>query len=335
MQVRITGSDDYSRLIKALIVGEPGSGKTLISSTFPNPFFISAEGGLMSIADKQIPYAVVESSDDLFKVKTLLENPNILEAKGLKVQTIVIDTIDEIQRFLMTERMESENVDHMRMQDWGWMGEQMSAICRGFRNMPYHVVFTCHQQETTDQDSGVSYYKLALGGAIKDQLPGYVDLSLAIQVQQDTVMEEDQLKAVMMRKLLTFPTKKYPFLKDRSGKLPAWLEVNLEDDFENINELIYGSIDDLPSSDELDIDDKALTLDGVPAETVSPDENADKVVDKAADSTDTEEASDEKLECAECGTTDFGDFDTDMAKLMYRKVLCREHFDKAKKAENR
>lgn len=43
MKIRRTGADDYGKYVKALICGEPGSGKTLISSTFPNPLYASAE----------------------------------------------------------------------------------------------------------------------------------------------------------------------------------------------------------------------------------------------------------------------------------------------------
>lgn len=346
MKIRITGSDDYSRLIKALIVGEPGSGKTLIASTFPKPFFVSAEGGLMSIAHKQIPFADVSSSDDLHKVKMLLENRVFAEANGLEIQTVVIDTIDEIQRILMSERMEAEKIDTFRIQDWGWLGEQMAAICRGFRNMPYHVVFTCHLKESKDDDTGSTYFRPALSGSIQEQLPGYVDLSMCIRVQQEVKVEDDRAVNVMKRKLITYPTKKFPFLKDRSGKLPKELDVDLANDFDTMNEIIYGDLN-LPASTELDIDEKALTLGDAkgkePEPVVTNEKTAEKVTAKASpkkSSAKKEEKAegssdeDEVLKCAGCGTEDLGGVDPDLSKILFREVLCRKHFDERKKKQS-
>ena len=43
--------------IKALVYGASGVGKTTFGATAPNPIFLSAEGGLLSVADKQFDYA--------------------------------------------------------------------------------------------------------------------------------------------------------------------------------------------------------------------------------------------------------------------------------------
>lgn len=150
IQVKRTGMREYGMYMKALIVGPPGSGKTLTSSTWKNPIIASAEGGLMSIADRSTPYVEITSGEDLFQLKMLLENdPEIREEHlGFPVDTVIIDTIDEIQKILIRERLESTHNESMQLQDWGWLGEQMRAIIRGYRNLDLNVVMTCFAGET-------------------------------------------------------------------------------------------------------------------------------------------------------------------------------------------
>ena len=40
--------------IKMLVVGEPGSGKTLTASTWPNPLYIDFEGRMLSVRDRNV-----------------------------------------------------------------------------------------------------------------------------------------------------------------------------------------------------------------------------------------------------------------------------------------
>lgn len=246
LTIKKTGAADYGQFIKVLISGEPGSGKTLISSTFPHPFYASAEGGLMSIADRDIPFVDVKDTDTLLEVKHLLDMEQSERDKklGFHVETVVVDTIDEIQNILMRERLDSKRQEAMQLQDWGWLGEQMKAIVRGFRNLPMNVVFTCHIKEQNDSESGSAWTKPMLSGQMGDAIPGYVDLSLVLETGIETIISADKgTEVVEVRNLITHPSRKYPFIKDRSGKLPKSIPVNFEDDFERIHELIYGNID--------------------------------------------------------------------------------------------
>ena len=42
--------------VKVLVYGQAGSGKTSLIGTLPAPIIISAEAGLLSLADLDIPY---------------------------------------------------------------------------------------------------------------------------------------------------------------------------------------------------------------------------------------------------------------------------------------
>lgn len=256
LEIRRTGAVDYGRYTKALICGEPGSGKTLISSTWPHPFFASAEGGLMSIADRNVPYTEVRSMEDLVRIKNSLDQPSSVreEIFGFPVETVVIDTIDEVQQIMIRERVKNERIESMRLADWNWLNEQMSSLIRGFRNLDIHVVFTCHVKETSDSESGKTWVKPGLQGGITDKIAAYVDFALLLKSNLRTEVIGDEAQRVMKRELQTFPDPLHPWIKDRSGRLPQELEVNFEDDFERINQLVFGDVQ-LPEHEVSELND--------------------------------------------------------------------------------
>lgn len=252
IKIRRTGAGSYGKYIKALICGHPGSGKTLLASTFKNPIYANAEAGLMSIADRGIPYADIRSIDDLWQIKNCLDQePSIRETiMSVPIDTIVIDTLDEIQKILKAERLAATGNPAMQQQDWGWILEQMRTLIRSIRNMPINAVFLCHLKEVQDQTTGRTYYKPDLEGAIADGIAQYFDLSMVIESQTGTVTTDKKVEKIETRRLITKPSQKYSFLKDRSGKLPEYIDINFEDDYDKIHSLIF---DDVSLNDEQEI----------------------------------------------------------------------------------
>lgn len=243
INLKITGSAEYGRYIKALIAGDPGAGKTLISSTFPSPIIASAEGGLMSLADRAVPFVEITASEQLNQLKNLFTQDIDVREKllGVRAETLVIDTLDEVQKILIRERLESTRQDALKIADWGWLGDQMRLIVRTLRNVNAHVVFTCHLKRVENQETGAVTYEPAIQGGFGNELPGYVDLALVLKARPVSKVINKETKRVMSRYLQSFPDNSYTWLKDRSGKLPQLYEANLVDDFTRINSLIFGA----------------------------------------------------------------------------------------------
>jgi hypothetical protein len=244
LQIRTTGAPEYGRYIKALIAGNSGVGKTLISSTFPSPVYASAEGGLMSVADRKIPYVDIKHTNDLQELLlVLLGSDEAREAAGLhNPKTVVVDTIDEVARMFVRERLSMTNKDQMAMADWGWLGDQMRGLIRAFRNLPMHVVFTCHLKQTEDGESGRIFFKPAIQGAVGDEISGYVDLALLLDARTVAELYEGGTRQVVRRNLITSPQALYPWIKDRSGKLPPAFPVDFVDDFQRMFDLIFSDM---------------------------------------------------------------------------------------------
>lgn len=245
IEIFTTGTDDYGQYIKALICGAPGAGKTLLSSTFPNPFYASAEGGLMSVASRRVKGTKLTSTDQLRELRGLLDqDPDVREGTfGAPVETVVIDTIDEIQRILVKERMATKRLETMDIAAWGWLGDQMRAILRSFRNLEMNVVFTCHLKESTDATTGQIFVKPALQGAVGDEIAQYMDLALLLRSETKARPVNGIVERYEERYLQTYKDPAHDWIKDRSGRLDPEVPINFEDDYTRIHAAIFGSVD--------------------------------------------------------------------------------------------
>jgi len=267
IETKIAGASEYGRYMKVLVCGDPGSGKTLLSSTFPNPYFASAEGGMMSVASRHVPYMDVRSSDSLLELgKVLKQKPEVREQiLGVPVDTIVIDTIDEVQKIFMKERNKTQKNDSFSVKDYGWLNENLQALVRGFRNLDMNVIFTCHLKEQKDEDLGRVTYKPGMAGQISDNIPAYVDLSLLLQARARAAIVDGRSERVVERYLITQPDSQYTWIKDRSGRLPGEIPVNFEDDYARLWDWIYGSIPEPGSA--LQVSDREIAVAGLKATT--------------------------------------------------------------------
>lgn len=290
LAVKRTGAADYPKHIKALICGPAGSGKTLISTTFPNPWFLSAEGGLMSIAERNIPYTVLPDPEGqgtyeaLQEVKKRLEQPPAVRAKqfGFPVDTLVIDTIDEVSRLLLTEKMAKERHDTATLQDYGWLKERMTWFVQSLRNMDIHVVFTCHLKSR--EIDGKQVLIPAIEGGFSEKIADYVDLAMVLKSSPTTKVVNGVSTRVIERFLQTFPDSS-DWIKDRSGKLPYEVPVNFEDDYERLVTYIYGA-------------------DGIPEATEATDSEAEaEVPEPEASPVETApDATEGRYTCEDCST---------------------------------
>lgn len=348
LTIHRTGASDYGNHVKALVSGAPGSGKTRFSSTFKNPLFASAEGGLMSIADRNIPYVEIKHSADLLNIKNILDQDAADREKqlGFPVDTIVIDTIDEIQRIFIAERLADQRKEALTLPDWGWLSEKMQNVVRGFRNLPLNVVFTCHVKEVNDSESGGVWHKPALQGGIADQIAGYVDLSFLIQTSIVTEIVDNQTTQVEKRILITKPSRAYPFLKDRSGKLSGEIPITFDGDYDRIYDTIFGDLSGLKENAVVEIQTPEPTpvnaavvtaapdpvevakkkASAVRAKAEAPKEEIATVKPLSKDAANTGAAT--GLKCEECGGEVESQDQADFSRIRYRAILDKACFDK-------
>jgi len=65
--------------VKLLVYGQAGAGKTTLIKTLPKPIVLSAEGGLLSIQDSDLPFIEISTMATLREAYTyVLENSEYL-----------------------------------------------------------------------------------------------------------------------------------------------------------------------------------------------------------------------------------------------------------------
>lgn len=282
LTIRRTGAADYGHFIKMLVAANPGAGKTVFGSTSMNPLIVDCEGGLMSIAERRIPYAEVKTSLDLMQLKTALDQPvNVQEEMlGFAPGTVVLDTLDEIQKMYERERLRETGKEALTMQDFGWLKDRMLEVIREFRNLEMNVIFLCHLKESRDEESGTISMAPGLKGAVADEVAAYMDIVGVILAEEYTDVDGTEAVKKTRRLLQTQPDRKHDWLKDRSWKLPARIVLNGNNDFTRIHKAVYKETPDEENAEKI-VDVPEAQVEMIERQ---PEQPANPLADTEADS---------------------------------------------------
>ncbi|SRR6266496_3569781 len=165
-----------------MVYGDWGVGKTYLSGQADDVpemrkvLFVDCEAGTLSLRD--FP------SIDVVRVTTWDELRQVLEE--LKVgkhpyQTVVLDSLTEIQKFNVEQIMEDlvrEKPDRDRditgLQEWNKSASQIRRFVRAYRDLPMNTIFTALVR--IDRDKMNRPIKMpALSGKLAMEIPGFFD----------------------------------------------------------------------------------------------------------------------------------------------------------------
>ena len=194
--------------VKLLVYGQAGAGKTSLIKTLPNPIVLSAEGGLLSIQDADLPYLEVSTLEELREAYTWLAESG--EAK--QYQSVALDSISEIAEVVLSHE---KKVNKDGRAAYGEMDVQMTEIIRAFRDMPgHHVYMSAKLEKQSDETGRMMYFPSLPGNKTAQKLPYFFDEVLALRVEKDA-------EGVTQRALMCDSDGLW-LAKDRSGKLDDW-----------------------------------------------------------------------------------------------------------------
>lgn len=201
--------------VKVLVYGQAGAGKTSLITTLPNPIVLSAEGGLLSIQDANLPYLEIGNMETLKEAYEWLQGSS--EAKSF--ESVALDSISEIAEVVLNYE---KKVAKDPRQAYGSMQEQMADIIRAFRDLPNRNVYMSAKLEKTQDEMGRVLYAPSMPGNKTGQaLPYFFDEVLALRVEKDA-------EGVTQRALMCDSDGLW-LAKDRSGKLSPWEAPDLSE----------------------------------------------------------------------------------------------------------
>lgn len=205
--------DVHTNGVKLLVYGQAGAGKTSLIPTLPNPIVLSAEGGLLSIRDANVPYIEVSSMTDIQEAYQWLTKSD--EAK--QFESVALDSISEIGEVVLNyERKQTKDP----RQAYGAMAEQVADLIRAFRDLSgKNVYFSAKLDKSQDEMGRIMYAPSMPGNKTGQSLPFFFDEVLALRIEKDA--DGNIQRALMCESDGLWVA------KDRSGKLSAWESPDL------------------------------------------------------------------------------------------------------------
>lgn len=194
--------------VKLLVYGQAGAGKTSLIKTLPSPVVLSAEGGLLSIADADVPYIEVATMDDLREAYAWLRD----SAESKQFKSVALDSISEVAEVVLNAEKKATKDGRAA---YGEMNTVMTELIRSFRDLPgRHVYMSAKLEKLQDEMGKVMYGPSMPGKTLSQGLPYFFDEVLALRVEKDA--EGNSQRALMCDSDGAW------LAKDRSGKLAQW-----------------------------------------------------------------------------------------------------------------
>lgn len=217
MAIRLTTTREAAQLngLKVCVYGASGAGKTrLIATTAEPTVVISAEAGLLSLRDLEIPVIEVATIADVHDAYRFIAE----SADARDFRWVCLDSVSEIAEVVLSAEKKATKDPR---QAYGALQEQMTDLLRAFRDLPgRNVYMSAKLDRQKDELTGAMLYQPSMPGQRLGQaLPYMFDELFVLRVEKDA-------EGAPSRWLQTSGDLQY-VAKDRSGALDLYETPNL------------------------------------------------------------------------------------------------------------
>lgn len=194
MKYKVTSLPAYDALIEEykptpeatfgiLLYGYSGAGKTILASTFPDPFFVDADRGMRSLSSEFTRIQLQSTETPFTFILSILQDalahrgPWAEGGRLANKKTIVIDSVTAlIDDYLAVEAMNESHrnvlTEKLSYDEYGKIQSRMTALNSVIKDLSheYYVVMTALVEEEKDEVSGTLVGKPKLTGKYRDKI---------------------------------------------------------------------------------------------------------------------------------------------------------------------
>jgi hypothetical protein len=181
IQLRSTQQFSIDNGVKMVVYGRAGAGKTRLCATCPSPVIFSAESGLMSLREYNLPYYPIASIADVREVYNWARSS--VEAR--QFQTICVDSISDVAETVLGayNQKGANGKKPDGREAYGLYNDDLLKILKDFRDLPGKHVYMSAKQEKVKSGEGLVLNGPMLPGAkMNTQLPYVPDLLLQLDI---------------------------------------------------------------------------------------------------------------------------------------------------------
>lgn len=225
----VTKPESRRDKLNILIYGESGAGKTVLAGSadavpeMRPVLLLDAEGGTLSLDHTYPDVEVVR----ITSWTDLQEIYDVLWSGRHKYQTVILDSITEMQKFGMDHVLKSPQMARLNLmpdsipglKEWGINTEQVRRLIRGFRDLEMNTIFTALVKEDKNPRTGQITMRPKLSGQLSSEVPAHLDIVAYMYVKN---MQNGD--AVEQKRLLLTQATDMQVAKDRTGRLPIVVE---------------------------------------------------------------------------------------------------------------
>lgn len=214
-----------------LLWGPALSGKTVLASQFPNPYFIDLDGQLGSVRalaqkhgqDVDFPVITLDESetDDpdflalvdkrFAKMSAWTKTKKLVEKLSQKLepdQTLVFDNLSRANEYLLNHIKHQTGRSALQIQDWGTFVDEMSILVDYLhsRYTKCNTILIGHESSKKDEMTGELFKSLLMPTSFSDRVPSKASDFLYMNV----TVTGPKNKRVIKRQLQSVPDPKNP-----------------------------------------------------------------------------------------------------------------------------
>lgn len=195
------------KYLKMLIYGPYGVGKTTLAASaedvpeMSDVLYIDAEGGMLSLADRPdidvieindfsqfarihqylIRHCAARDANDTEALKKLEESLGLDRKVPKRYNTVVIDSLSEVQRYNMYQllgvKIGTAKIDDdwetPEFSHWNKTTEMMRLVVRSFRDLPMNIIFLSSEKVADEKKGTIT---INFPNQLSKDIPGFIDV---------------------------------------------------------------------------------------------------------------------------------------------------------------